>query len=279
MILLFACVASDDTTTRPPRQGPPGPDDTEEIEDQREPPEDTGPGDTGDTGEPIEPDPSGQEACFPGADESWTTCLEVVDWDDAWGSDYDYPDPYNGSSQYLKPLRFIDLSAADPDLALAPNFVVDEFMQEWKGRFAIYQPHAVARMQQIRDRVGGAVTVNSGYRNVSYNASVGGATSALATSATTIPTSTVTGGTIRSRPRSSSPDAAPLSIRPPSSARSSSSERCSGRQQRAGTRVSPCASGPPSTRTDGSWRRLRRASSGRRQRPSPSRSWSAGSWC
>ena len=175
MILLFACVASDDTTTRPPRQGPPGPDDTEEIEDQREPPEDTGPGDTGDTGEPIEPDPSGQEACFPGADESWTTCLEVVDWDDAWGSDYDYPDPYNGSSQYLKPLRFIDLSAADPDLALAPNFVVDEFMQEWKGRFAIYQPHAVARMQQIRDRVGGAVTVNSGYRNVSYNASVGGA--------------------------------------------------------------------------------------------------------
>lgn len=177
MILFLACMAADDTTTHPPRQGPKGPDDTEEIEDRNEPPEDTGTIDTGDgdTGEPIEPEPSLQEVCYPGADESWTACIDVVDWDSSWGSDYAYSDPYNGSAQYAKPIRFIDLNSADPDMELAPNFVLDEFMQQWKGRFAIYQPHAVERMQEIRDRVGGPATVNSGYRNVAYNASVGGA--------------------------------------------------------------------------------------------------------
>ena len=177
MILLWlACTPADDTTTRPPRQGPRGPDDTEEVEDRNEPPEDTGVEDTADTGEPIEdPEPTERLVCYPGADEAWDTCLEVVAWDAAWGSDYDYPDPYNGSSQYVAPLYFLDLKYADPGLALAPNFVLDEFMQEWKGRFAVYQPHAVQRMQDIRDRVGGPVTVNSGYRNVTYNDSVGGA--------------------------------------------------------------------------------------------------------
>jgi len=171
-LLLLACVASDDTLDRPPRKGPKGPDDTEEIEDNNEPPVDTGPEDTG---EPIDVGPATDEVCYLGSDRSGDACLAVVDWDPAWGSDYDYPDPYNGSSQYAKPLRFVDLAEADPDLALAPNFVLDEFMQEWKGRFAIYQPHAVERMQELRDAVGGPVTVNSGYRNVAYNDGVGGA--------------------------------------------------------------------------------------------------------
>ncbi len=145
---------------------------TEEGGDDTEPPEDTGGGkDTG-----PEPTPSGYQVCYPGADESWTTCVDVVEWSSAWGSDYDYPDPYNGSSQYLAPVRFIDLSAVDPGLSLSPNFTLEEFMQEWKGRYAVYQPHAIERMQELRDAVGGALYVNSGYRNVAYNAGVGGAT-------------------------------------------------------------------------------------------------------
>jgi hypothetical protein len=49
-------------------------------------------------------------------------------------------------------------------------------LQEWKGRYAIYQIHAVEQLQAIRDTIGGPLRVHSGYRNVSYNADVGGAT-------------------------------------------------------------------------------------------------------
>jgi hypothetical protein len=126
-------------------------------------------GDDGGEEEPAAP----TEVCYPGADESWTTCLDVVPWSSSWGSDYSYPS--SSDPQYAAPVRFVDLAVEDPDLALAPNFVLDEFMQEWKGQYAIYQPHTVEHMQAIRDRTGSAIYVNSGYRNVSYNADVGGA--------------------------------------------------------------------------------------------------------
>jgi hypothetical protein len=65
---------------------------------------------------------------------------------------------------------------ADPALKLAPNFKLDELMQEYKGRYGMYQPHVVEKLQTIRTQTGGALNLNSGYRSVGYNASVGGAT-------------------------------------------------------------------------------------------------------
>ena len=173
MIVLLACTPVDDVRTPPIIRGPQT--DDQDEGDVHEPTDSAIPIDTQeDTSVPI---PSELEVCYPGPDDDWTVCFGLVEWDEAWGPDYDYPEPYNGSAQYAKPLRFLDLSAVDPDARLAENFVLDEFMQEWKGRYGLMQPHVVETMQILRDEVGGPVTVNSGYRNVTYNASVGGASS------------------------------------------------------------------------------------------------------
>ncbi len=117
------------------------------------------------------------EVCYPGAAYDWSACEAVLPWSAGWGSDYDFPTGCEASygGQYAPPARYVDLAAADPDLPLAPNFVLSEFMQEWKGRYGVYQPHAVERMQELRDLVGGPIYVNSGYRSPGYNASIDGA--------------------------------------------------------------------------------------------------------
>ncbi len=144
-----------------------------DTEDTGEPPvetDDTGQvTDTRDTGDPP-PDPL--EACYPGPSEAWTTCLPLVQPADL-GSDYVYPAPYGGDPQYREPIAWLDLDAEDPGQALAPNFVLEEFAEAWKGRWAVVQPHAVASVQAVRDDVG-VLIVNSGYRSPTYNASVGG---------------------------------------------------------------------------------------------------------
>ena len=151
-------------------------------------PEDTGPPDTEppeDTGDTDEPEDTGgadtgeaapDEVCYPGAADDYTACLPLVPHRSSWGSDYAYPEAYNGSTQYSAPVRFIDLTTADPDLMLAPNFALDEVMQEYKGDYGMYQVHVMEYLQAIRDSIGAALYINSGYRNVTYNAGVGGAT-------------------------------------------------------------------------------------------------------
>ena len=126
-----------------------------------------------DTGEA--PDPVGQ-ACYLGPDRDDSVCVDVVDYDPAWGSDYSYPEPYGGDPQYDAPARYVDLLSVDADLELAPNFVLGEVMQDWKGRYGVFQTHTLSYLQDLRDLSGGALVVNSGYRNVAYNASVGGVT-------------------------------------------------------------------------------------------------------
>jgi len=120
------------------------------------------------------PGPTGPQVCYPGANNDDTACVPVVDWSGTWGSDYAYPN--NNSPQYAKPARFVDLSTANAALAIAPNFTLEEVMQEWKGRYGVFQPHVVAKLQQIRDIVGSALHINSGYRSPAYNGSVGGVT-------------------------------------------------------------------------------------------------------
>lgn len=137
------------------------------------PPLDTGPED--ENGAPAETGSSTPtQACYLGPGRDGAVCLAVVPYDPAWGEEYAYPDPYEGSDQYLPPARFVDLDAVDPALDLAPNFVVEEFMAAWKGRWGVLQPHTVEKVQAVRDDVGAPVAVNSGYRSPAYNAGVGG---------------------------------------------------------------------------------------------------------
>lgn len=111
--------------------------------------------------------------CFPGADEDWTTCMPL--WEGDAGSDYDYPDPLDGSAQYREPIRWIDLTVEDPATHLAPNFLLSEIAQEWKGPYAVVQPHAIERLQDVRDELG-ALIINSGFRSPAYNETVDGVT-------------------------------------------------------------------------------------------------------
>lgn len=119
------------------------------------------------------PDPSGTLACYPGPDGRYATCLDVVA-HGPWGADYDYPPPTD--ARYAAPTHYLDLVASDPTTRVSPNFRLQELAQAWKGTYGVVQVGLVEHLQEIRDLVGAPVFVNSGYRNVGYNAGVGGAT-------------------------------------------------------------------------------------------------------
>jgi hypothetical protein len=114
------------------------------------------------------------EVCYPGADMAYTTCFEVT-YPDSPPSGYDYPAALGGDANYREPIGYLDLEAIAPEIMVAPNFQLGELAQLSKGRWAVVQVHAVERLQDLRDAVG-AITVNSGYRSVAYNAGVDGAT-------------------------------------------------------------------------------------------------------
>lgn len=126
--------------------------------------------------DPVAPEPGtpSGSVCYPGLGGAGDACVVLVPWSAAWGSAYQYPD--HSSPQYAKPLRFVDLGQADPDLQIADNFKLSEVMQEWKGDYGVFQPHVVEKLQWLRDQTGGALHINSGYRSPAYNASVGGVT-------------------------------------------------------------------------------------------------------
>jgi hypothetical protein len=146
------------------------------------------PGDDGTAGEPPDLPPGGDSGgeessggepplegvCYPGEDESWTTCLPIHAMDPL-PEGYEYAAGFNGDPNYRPPIAFLDLEEVSPDTWLAPNFQLVELAQLYKGRWAIVQPHAVASLQELRDQVG-AIGVNSAYRSPGYNAQIGGAT-------------------------------------------------------------------------------------------------------
>ncbi|MEM1030933.1 MAG: D-Ala-D-Ala carboxypeptidase family metallohydrolase [Myxococcota bacterium] len=135
---------------------------------------DGGEGGAGGAPPPPPPPTSPNTVCFPGADMSYTTCFPTVGKDANFPSGYSYPS--NASPNYQPPTRFIDLTAHSSSIKLAPNFTLGELMQEWKGDYAIYEPHVVAKLQALRDQSGGTLSVNSGFRSPGYNTGVGGAT-------------------------------------------------------------------------------------------------------
>jgi len=124
--------------------------------------------DTG-TSDPADP----TLLCFLGVKRDGTACLDTIE---ATGLGADYAWPTSSDARYRTPIRVIDLQAVDLSTQLAPNFRASEFLQAWKGRYGVLQPHAIARLQEVRDEVGGPVQVNSGFRSPAYNSSIDGAT-------------------------------------------------------------------------------------------------------
>lgn len=129
---------------------------------------------TGSTGDGDGDEPNLDEACYPGPQEDYTVCFPVVT-PAPVPAGYDYPGPYQGNPNYRSPVRYLDLDAIDSSASVAPNFSMNEFVQSWKGRYAVLSPAAVAYVQDMRDVVG-PIVVNSGFRPPGYNAMIGGAT-------------------------------------------------------------------------------------------------------
>ena len=156
-----------------PSPGPAGDPDPDPDDDPEPGGSDTG--DTDDTGSPPDPvEPSGLTVCYPGEVSDYAACFPLVEASADMGSDYDYPEPRHDNPLYSAPVRYIDLRVSDHSQALAPNFVFEEFMHQSKGPFGLFQVHAVESLQAIREASGGAIYVNSGYRNIAYNEEVGG---------------------------------------------------------------------------------------------------------
>lgn len=111
--------------------------------------------------------------CYPGPNDADDQCVILVEAEDIATSGYDYPPPYQDSVQYSAPTRYLDLEFEDPLLQVAPNFQLVELAQVEKGRYGVVQPHAVRRLQAMRDQIGG-IGVNSGYRSPGHNATIPG---------------------------------------------------------------------------------------------------------
>ncbi len=84
-----------------------------------------------------------------------------------------YPDP-TLRSQYIAPIRFIDLMHVDGSLSLSTNFQIGDFMVFSHDRYAIFSPEVAHIFQLIRNDLGGPIWITSGYRSPLHNAQVGG---------------------------------------------------------------------------------------------------------
>lgn len=111
------------------------------------------------------------QLCFLGPNRDNSVCFPLSH--PGSPSGYNYPSPLNNN--YRAPIAYIDLHEVDESTKIAPNFALSEIATRAKGRYAVVQPHAVERIQAIRDDAG-ALRINSGYRSPTYNAGVGGAT-------------------------------------------------------------------------------------------------------
>ena len=120
-------------------------------------------------------EPVFDQACYLGPAKDNSVCFPIAT-PNPLPTAYVYPAPYQGNANYRSPIRYLDLETIDLATAVAPNFTLDELAQLYKGRYAVVQPHAVERLQDLRD-VLGPLVVNSGYRSPGYNAQIGGATS------------------------------------------------------------------------------------------------------
>ena len=120
---------------------------------------------------------SPNSVCYPGVANLWTACVPTVAASSVTASAYNYGSASSSpnATWYQPPTKLANLAGISAGLRVAPNFLVSEFMSRWKGQYGVFDPQVVVKMQQIRDAVGGPITVNSGYRSPGYNAAQPGA--------------------------------------------------------------------------------------------------------
>jgi uncharacterized protein YcbK (DUF882 family) len=88
--------------------------------------------------------------------------------------DYAYPNPNDFNDDnlrhlYHKPVGILDLRKINGATMIAPNFRVQDFMSEAKGRYGLFSSHVVSQLQKLRNFVNSPVFVTSGYRSPGYN--------------------------------------------------------------------------------------------------------------
>lgn len=120
---------------------------------------------------------NGAVVCYLGPNRDDSVCYELDPMSSPPPSGYEYPSSCESSygSTYKIPDHLLDLYTTDENDYVAPNFQLGEFVQEYKGQYAVLQAHAVDSMQGLRDALG-PIVINSGYRSPAYNTSVDGAT-------------------------------------------------------------------------------------------------------
>jgi hypothetical protein len=106
------------------------------------------------------------EVCYPGADGSNDTCFPLVE-----AAPYEYPAPF--ATNYDAPVRFLSIPDLDLSAWIAPNFVFAEIADPVTGSYQVVQPHAIEKLQQVRDVIGPLI-VRAGFRSPLYNAGAGG---------------------------------------------------------------------------------------------------------
>ena len=118
--------------------------------------------------------PGPNTVCYPGQFNTWDVCFELTPKSQVGSSGYSYPSG-GPSGQYKAPKYLLNLSGLNPATRLSKNFILDEFMQSYKGKYAIYSPQTVVHWQNIRTALGVPIYINSGFRSPGYNAGVEGA--------------------------------------------------------------------------------------------------------
>jgi len=129
------------------------------------------PSDTDGSGNPMPPLP--EELCFLGPDRQGNACIPLGAFYASLPLGYDYPPSVSADGHDRPPIGMLDIDAVDASMAMAPNFALDELAQTSVGRWAVIQPHAVERLQAMRDEAG-SIAVVTGYLSPSENADRGG---------------------------------------------------------------------------------------------------------
>lgn len=121
---------------------------------------------------------SGPKACYTG-DKNVPACatLKTIN-----ASKEGYKNPYSDPSfmstaikdQYRMPIQAIDLKRVSPSLKISPNFMMSELMSLDKGNIGIFSPAVLKIIQQLRDKIGSALKINSAYRSPAWNQGIDG---------------------------------------------------------------------------------------------------------
>lgn len=124
-------------------------------------------------------DPLKPKICYQGANKDNKACVNLKS---IAATTEGYKNPYTSSSfpsgfskdQYRMPIQGVILASSSPNLKIAKNFKLSEFMSIQKGDYGIFSTIALSLMQKIRDQVQGSLKVHSGFRSPKWNSGIDG---------------------------------------------------------------------------------------------------------